>query len=240
MQNYSPQTPQYDGWTVAQANPETRADFIHKTYQHLALAIAGFIAIEALLLQIDPLWQASLQVMTRGWAWLLLLVGFGVVSSVAHRWAMDTVTPGRAYAGLVLYVVLEALLFLPLLAMVTHVIGDPSLIMQAAWMTAIVFFGLTVTVLYTKAELTFLGGMLRVGFFVALGLIAVSLLFGLSLGTWFSAAMILFAGGSIAYETSNMVHHYRPGQHVAAALGLFASVALLFWYVLRLVMQMRD
>ncbi|MEO7100767.1 MAG: permease, partial [Luteolibacter sp.] len=30
---------------------------------------------------------------------------------------------------------------------------------------------------------------------------------------------------------------YQPGQHVAAALSLFASVALLFWYVLRILMR---
>jgi hypothetical protein len=28
------------------------------------------------------------------------------------------------------------------------------------------------------------------------------------------------------------MQHYRPAQHVAAAHSLFASVALLFWYVL--------
>jgi hypothetical protein len=68
----------------------------------------------------------------------------------------------------------------------------------------------------------------------------VGLIFGFNLGTWFAGAMVLFAGAAIAYETSNMVHHYRPGQHVAAALGLFASVALLFWYILQLVMGSRD
>ena len=30
------------------------------------------------------------------------------------------------------------------------------------------------------------------------------------------------------------------GQHVAASLALFASVALLFWYILRLFMSSRD
>ncbi|MEM6329409.1 MAG: permease, partial [Planctomycetota bacterium] len=38
------------------------------------------------------------------------------------------------------------------------------------------------------------------------------------------------------YDTSNVMHHYQPGQHVAASLSLFASVALLFWYVVRLLM----
>ena len=229
----------YDGWTVAQAKPETRIDFLHKTYQHLAMAIAAFIALEAMLLQIEPLWRASLQ-LAGGWTWLIVLLAFGLGSRVAHQWAMDSVTPGKAYLGLGLYVVMEALIFLPLLAIATHILGDSSLIMKAAYYTAIVFFGLTVTVLFSKADLTFLGGLLQVGFWAALATIVVGTLFGFSLGTWFAGAMVVFAGGAIAYETSNMMHHYRPGQHVAAALGLFSSVALLFWYILQLVMSSRD
>lgn len=225
----------YDGWTVAQARPETRVEFIHKTYQHLALAIAAFIALEAILLQIEPLWQASLHLLN-GWNWLFVLLAFGLASNLAHRWASDAVTPGRAYMGLILYVVVEALIFLPLLSIAYHLIGDPQLLLKAGSYTGIVFAGITATVLVTKRDLSFLGGILNVAFWVALATIVVAILFGLNLGTWFAAAMVLFAGASIAYETSNMVHHYRPGQHVAAALGLFASVALLFWYILRLVM----
>jgi hypothetical protein len=47
---------------------------------------------------------------------------------------------------------------------------------------------------------------------------------------------VLVACGWILYDTSNVLHHYRTDQHVAASLALFASVALLFWYVLRIVM----
>ena len=53
-------------------------------------------------------------------------------------------------------------------------------------------------------------------------------------------AMIGFACGYILYDTSNILHHYRTDQHVAASLALFASVALLFWYVLRLLMALSS
>ena len=49
--------------------------------------------------------------------------------------------------------------------------------------------------------------------------------------------MIVFAGGAILYSTSRVLHEYQTGQHVAASLELFAAVALLFWYVLRLLMS---
>ncbi|MBX2814332.1 MAG: Bax inhibitor-1 family protein [Myxococcales bacterium] len=238
MANFTHNVP-YQGWSVAQAKAETRTEFIHKTYQHLALAIALFIGLETLLLQIEPLWRGSLQLL-RGWTWLAVLFAFGMGSNFAHRWAMSTTSVRKAYLGLGLYVVMQAFLFLPLLALATHVVGDPGLVMKAGWYTAIVFLGLTLTVLFSKADLSFLGGVLRVAFFAALATIVVGMLFGFTLGTWFAGLMVLFSGVSIAYETSKIVHHYRPGQHVAAALGLFASVALLFWYVLQLLMSSRD
>jgi FtsH-binding integral membrane protein len=46
--------------------------------------------------------------------------------------------------------------------------------------------------------------------------------------------MVAFAGTAILYQTSNVLHRFRTDQHVAAALVLFASVALLFWYILRI------
>jgi FtsH-binding integral membrane protein len=40
----------------------------------------------------------------------------------------------------------------------------------------------------------------------------------------------------VLYDTSNIIHRYQPGDHVAAALSLFASIALLLWYVLRILL----
>jgi len=80
-----------------------------------------------------------------------------------------------------------------------------------------------------------------VGGFAAIGLIVCGTLFGFQLGTLFSAGMVALSAGYILYYTSNVLHHYRTDQHVAAALALFAAVALLFWYILRLVMALsRD
>jgi FtsH-binding integral membrane protein len=73
-----------------------------------------------------------------------------------------------------------------------------------------------------------------IGSFAALGLIVASLLFGFTLGNLFSFAMVAFAGTAILYNTSSVLHRFNTNQHVAAALTLFASIALLFWYILRI------
>ena len=77
------------------------------------------------------------------------------------------------------------------------------------------------------------------GGIIAIGAIALGLLVGFNLGMWFTVAMIGFAGAAVLYDTSNILHHYPEDKHVAAALGLFASIALMFWYMLQLFMS-RD
>jgi FtsH-binding integral membrane protein len=51
--------------------------------------------------------------------------------------------------------------------------------------------------------------------------------------------MVALAGASILYDTSNVLHHYPEDRYVGAALQLFASVAMMLWYVLRLLMSRR-
>jgi FtsH-binding integral membrane protein len=65
-------------------------------------------------------------------------------------------------------------------------------------------------------------------------------IFGFSLGVWFSGAMVLLASGSVLYNTSNIIKYYDEEQYVSAALSLFASIALLFWYILRLLIQLSS
>jgi FtsH-binding integral membrane protein len=91
----------------------------------------------------------------------------------------------------------------------------------------------------TRKDFSFLGGILRWGFIVALVLIVAGVLFGFQLGTFFSVAMIGLAGAAILYDTSNILHHYPEDRYVAGALELFSSVALMFWYVISLLLS-RD
>ena len=62
-------------------------------------------------------------------------------------------------------------------------------------------------------------------------------MFGFTLGLIFSFLMVGLASAAILYDTSKIMHHYSKNQYVAASLELFASVALLFWYILRILIQ---
>lgn len=223
--------------SVAEAALETRTDFVRKTYTHLAGAIAAFVLVEWLLITLIPAQAVFGLLASSKYSWLVVLGAFMAVSWLANKWAYGGASKGMQYAGLGLYVVAEAVIFLPLILMAT--LYDPTAIGKAGVVTGFMVLGITAIAFTTKKDFSFLGGFLKIGCLIALGLIVASIFMGFSLGIWFSAAMVLVASCSILYNTSQIMYHYAPGQHVAAALSLFASVALLFWYVLRLFMS-RD
>ena len=225
--------------TVADSPEAARAAFIRKTYGHLAGAIALFVVIEYLLLNLGFGHTALALLGTSRFSWLVVLGGFMFISWVAENWANNGTSMAMQYAGLALYTVAEAVIFLPMIAVAVVMTGDLSLLTQAGLITVAMVLGLSAVALTTRKDFSYLGGLLKMGGFVALGLIVVSFILPISLGLWFSAGMVAFASAAILYNTSNLVHRYQPGQHVAAALSLFASVALLFWYVLRILMSVR-
>jgi FtsH-binding integral membrane protein len=141
------------------------------------------------------------------------------------------------YAGLGLYVLVEAIIFLPLLYIAVYY-SSPDVLPTAAFITGALFVGLTATVFMTKKDFSFLGSILTIGGFVALGLIVAGTIFGFTLGLAFSGGMILLAAGAILYDTSKIMRTYNTDNYVGASLALFASVALLFWYVLQFVMRL--
>ncbi|MBE7380088.1 MAG: US12 family protein [Leptolyngbya sp. SIO1E4] len=225
--------------TVAQARPSDRASFIRRTYLHLAGAVGAFIAVEFLLFN-TGIAAALTNLVFAGegrFIWLAFLGGFALLGWFARSLIASARSGEQQYVGLGIYVVAEALLFAPLLYIASSIGSD--VIPTAAALTLLMFAGLTTIAFTTKTDFSFLRGFLTIGGFVALGLIVCSMIFGFTLGLIFSGAMVIFASAAILYDTSKIMHHYSTDQHVAAALELFASVVLLFWYVLRIVMAMR-
>ncbi|WP_109851660.1 Bax inhibitor-1 family protein [Aquimarina sp. AU58] len=218
---------------VSSLTDEKRVAFYKKTYTHLAMAVLLFVIVEWIFFQIEPIVNFAFS-MTQGWRWLIMLGGFMLVTNYAEKMALKNHNINQQYLGLLLYVVAEAFIFIPLIgiAMMIAESGGANILNQAAILTLALFTGLSAVVLITKKDFSFLKSILAIGFFIAIGLIAAGLLFGFNLGLWFSVGMVILASGSILYQTSNMVHKYSEDQYVGASLGLFASLMLLFWYIL--------
>ena len=226
------------GHIAAMAEQSERVTFIQRTYGHLAVAILAFVLIEAaIFLTVPAETLAGTVAIFGGWTWLLFLGGFMAVSWIARSWAESDTSRSTQYLGLGLYVIAQALFFVPLLFLAQHFTRG-NVIEAAGIITLVIFGGLTAIVYLTGTDFSFMRMFLIWGGLIGIGLIVCGLIFGLNLGVWFSVAMIALASGYILYDTSNVLHHYRTDQYVAASLALFASVALLFWYVLQLLMAL--
>jgi hypothetical protein len=228
-----------DKLMVGQLSQVDKVAFYKKTYSHVAGGVLVFILFEYLLLQSETIVDFMLS-MTEGWRWLIMLGGFMFVTNYAEKMTLKTPDKNMQYLAFGIYILAEALIFVPLIYIAAfYMDSGPEILNQAAIVTLALFTGLSAVVFVTKKDFSFLKTGLTVGFFIAIGLIIAGSLFGFNLGLWFSVGMCLLAAGSIIYQTSNLVHKYTSEDYIPAALGLFASLMLLFWYVLSIFMS-RD
>jgi len=222
------------------AHVDERTTFIRRTYAHLAGAILAFTILEFAIFGLMPpeIAQTILGLFTRGFGVFILFALFIGAGSLARWWAFNGGSQAMQYAGLALYIVMEAVIFVPLLYVVLYFTRQPqSMLVQAGGLTLCVFGGLTVATFATRKDFSFLRTGLTIGSFVMLGAIVVGWFTGYDMGLFYSLFGIALACGYILYDTSNVIHRFRTDQHVAASLELFASVAYLFYNILWLLLQ---
>jgi FtsH-binding integral membrane protein len=254
---------------VATLGVSDRVTFLRKTYAHLGGALLAFAVFTGALLRFAPdvSWGFSRLALGGRGSWLVVLLLFMGVGYVAERLARSETSRNLQYVGLGLEVAAWTFLLQPMLWLVMWKFGDAAtqatitaamyghtvnignavmsglagqVILESVVITLAIFLGLTLTVFITKKDFTFMRGFLAICTFAALGVILASLLFGFHLGAIFSGLMILLMAGYILFQTSLIMSYFPPSGYVAAALMLFSTVATLFWYVLRFVMEMTD
>jgi FtsH-binding integral membrane protein len=173
----------------------------------------------------------------------MILLAFMVVGYIAERLARSETSRGVQYVGLGIAVLAEGIILQPLLWVLLLKFGGTAafaILTQAIIITLAIFVGLTLTVFLTKKDFSFLRGVLVVATFAALGVILASMAFGFTLGAFFCGLMIMLMAGYILWQTSYVMRDFPPTGHVAAALMLFSTIATLFWYVLQLLMSLRE
>lgn len=223
---------------VAQSSEIEKADFYRKTYLHVALSVLAFIGVETILLKIVPA-EVIYLMFAQKYTWLLIIGVFWLASILANKWSLSQ-SKSTQYLGLGFYILLEAIIFLPMLYIAVGYSGGGEVIFQAAMLTIAMFAGLSIVAFTSKRDFSFLRNIIIIGGFISIGLIVAGAIFGFGLGLWFSVGMVILASASILYETSKLQTTYTTGQYVGAALQLFASVMLLFWYILRILMSRRN
>ena len=220
---------------VGVQDAQVRADFMRRVYARLVAGVVAFVAIEAYLFTSGL--AVAITEFVFGTSWLLILGGFMVVSWLSNAVALRATTPGAQWGGYLLLVAANALIFAPMLVIAE--LQVPGTVAQAGQYAIGGFVILSVVAHRSSRDFTWLGAALRWFGILALVAIVLSVFTGFALGTWFSLAMIGFAGAAILYETQVILRETPPGRETVAAMALFSSLALLFWYVLRLFMERR-
>lgn len=223
---------------LSQATDVERVAFYKKTYTHVAGGVLAFIVFEYFLLQSASIVEFASS-MFQGYRMLILLGLFMLVTNYAESTVIKAANRNVQYMGYALYIFAEAFIFVPLIFIAVSITESFEVLNQAAIVTLSLFTGISAIVFVTKKDFSFLRAGLTAGFFIAIGLIVAGILFGFNLGLWFSVGMCVLAAGSILYQTSNLIHKYGTEDYVPAALGLFASLMLLFWYVIQIFLS-RD
>ena len=215
---------------------DSRSVFITRTYTHLVGGILGFILVELGLFESGL--AAEVARFMLSFNWFLILGAFMLTGWLATRTAQTSSSIGMQYFAYAAYVVAEALIFVPLLYIADA--KAPGTIDSAVLVTALGAGGLMLVAHRTRKDFSFLRAILMWGGVLAIVAMVGGAIFGFQLGTWFSVAMIGFAGAAVLYDTSNIIRYYPEDRYVSAAMQLFASIALMFWYVLRLLMGNRN
>ncbi len=208
--------------------PVDQRGFLQKTYVNLMGAVVAFVALEIFFFQ-SGIALALAPLMTSNW--LIVLGGFMLLGWLSHYFTSKHSSIKTQYIEMGVTVLLQALIFIPLLVYAVY-FSDISVLSNAVIVTLVIFGAMTAIVGYSGKDFSFMGPFLAILGIAALLAIVGSVLFSVSLGFYFSLAMVVFAAATVLYETSKVVHSYGPGEHVAAATGLFSSVALLFYYVI--------
>lgn len=215
----------------------TRKPFMLKVYAFVNLAILFFMAVQTVLYSSGISESFYNIIAGSSMAWLAVLAAYMLLSVIAAK-AVVSMRKSVQLSGLLFYATIEALIFSPFIYYAFESSG-PGVIIKAALVSILGFIVLSAIGINTKKDLSVLQGIITVVSIGALMLIVGSLVIGFSLGMWFSVAMVMLASAMILKESQQIHKTFHSDQYIAAALQLFSSIMLLFWYVLRIFLS-RD
>ena len=216
---------------------DERLGFIRRTYGWLVGELAAVAALTTFIMGNETL-RGFGELLMRN---IILYIAVWFGASLASR---AILARGRSLgfqlAGAGIWVFFLSLLVAPFVAYIGEVFGGYGLVWQALVLTGCVFTGLTAYVLFTKKDFSWMRGALWGFSFVLIGLALISFLFGSFIGPWYSIAWVVLLGGWILYDTSQVLHRFPIGQHVAASVNLLVDFVLMFLHILSLLASSRD
>ena len=211
---------------AASVTTTDRLVFIKKVYSLLAMsmgtaAVGAYLGSGPLLLLVAPNMML----------FFILQIGLIFFASFAAR------KPGLNMIALFSFTTVSGLTLGPLLYQV-----GPSIAAEAFGLTAVTFAGLSMYVVYSKKDFSFMSGFLMTGLIVLVVGGPLNMFFIQSGMMHFvmSGASVLLFSGFILYDTSNIMRYYGTDEYVSATLALYLDVLNLFIALLSILGIMSD
>ena len=212
--------------SAASVTTTERLVFIKKVYSLLAMSM-GTAAIGAYLGSgpLLPLVAPNMML------FFILQIALIFFASFAAR------KPGLNMVALFSFTTVSGLTLGPLLYQV-----GPSIAAEAFALTAITFAGLSMYVVYSKKDFSFMSGFLMTGLIVLVvgGLLNMFFIQSGMMHFVMSGASVLLFSGFILYDTSNIMRYYGTDEYVSATLALYLDVLNLFIALLSILGIMSD
>ena len=212
--------------SAASVTTTERLVFIKKVYSLLAMsmgtaAIGAYMGSGPLLLLVAPNMML----------FFILQIALIFFASFAAR------KPGLNMVALFSFTTVSGLTLGPLLYQV-----GPSIAAEAFALTAITFAGLSMYVVYSKKDFSFMSGFLMTGLIVLVvgGLLNMFFIQSGMMHFVMSGASVLLFSGFILYDTSNILRYYGTDEYVSATLALYLDVLNLFIALLSILGIMSD
>ena len=211
---------------AASVTTTDRLVFIKKVYSLLAMsmgtaAIGAYLGSGPLLLLVAPNMML----------FFILQIALIFFASFAAR------KPGLNMVALFSFTTVSGLTLGPLLYQV-----GPSIAAEAFALTAITFAGLSMYVVYSKKDFSFMSGFLMTGLIVLVvgGLLNMFFIQSGMMHFVMSGASVLLFSGFILYDTSNILRYYGTDEYVSATLALYLDILNLFIALLSILGIMSD
>lgn len=212
--------------------PPQRSRIIERTMGLFATSVAMHTALSFFFYAVAPAsWVVGSSPYVLLGVFLGILTVSGVVGFLAHQTraskALQLVTLGA-------YLVVEAVLFVPLLQVGVAQVGLDT-ILRVSLLSSAVFAGIACYVFYTKADFSSWDRYIFASLFGSVGITVVSIITGFHSSILFSGLMLVLGSIWVLYDLSNVTHRYQEDEYVAATLDLFSSFAFTLWHAIRLV-----
>ena len=211
---------------AASVSTTDRLTFIKKVYSLLAMsmgtaAVGAYLGSGPLLLLVAPNMML----------FFILQIALIFFASFAAR------KPGLNMVALFSFTTVSGLTLGPLLYQV-----GPSIAAEAFALTAITFAGLSLYVVYSKKDFSFMSGFLMTGLIVIIigGLLNMFFIQSGMMHFVMSGASVLLFSGFILYDTSNIMRYYGTDEYVSATLALYLDILNLFIALLSILGIMSD